>query len=288
MPLKLLPQSLRLPLVQLQLPEIAAALGSQPPRGGLGEPRRPLRGQRSEAAHPLSFQGSARQDDCATIPFKNSLLQKPFLKEDIKTASVCGPPTCGVMGTVVLSEVAYTKVLLHAQKYPHCAVDGFLVGSSSASSGPPSLTVDDALPLFHNGTTALLLEAATSMAEEHARSLSKSLVGYYFANAHLEDESVPAVAPGILGPLEAALAAPVCQLQLSNKRLADPRESGLVARTRRVGDAGSWNEELRVEATATSRYLDVPEEVGVVDFDLHFNDVTKDWRNQAVDDWLKA
>lgn len=44
------------------------------------------------------------------------------------------------------SSQAYLKIILHAAKYPYCAVNGILLGSKTDSS---NISVVDAVPLFH-------------------------------------------------------------------------------------------------------------------------------------------
>ena len=44
---------------------------------------------------------------------------------------------------------SYAKILLHAAKYPHCKVDGLLIGKLS-NNGRDALATD-AVPLFHLG-----------------------------------------------------------------------------------------------------------------------------------------
>lgn len=47
-----------------------------------------------------------------------------------------------------ISEKAYAKMIFHAAKYPHLAVNGVLLASkSSEKSGTVSIV--DAIPLFH-------------------------------------------------------------------------------------------------------------------------------------------
>ncbi|CAB0042671.1 unnamed protein product [Trichogramma brassicae] len=49
------------------------------------------------------------------------------------------------MTDVKFSARAYAKVLLHAIKYPHCAINGLLLGKYSNGE----LSIVDAVPLFH-------------------------------------------------------------------------------------------------------------------------------------------
>lgn len=54
------------------------------------------------------------------------------------------------MSDLKISSRAYTKIILHAAKYPHCAINGILLAPKdwSASKGK-TLPIVDAIPLFH-------------------------------------------------------------------------------------------------------------------------------------------
>lgn len=57
------------------------------------------------------------------------------------------------MGEVSLETSAYAKIMLHAAKYPHCAVNGVLLAdNASIRSGAKNQELDilDAVPLFHH------------------------------------------------------------------------------------------------------------------------------------------
>ena len=49
---------------------------------------------------------------------------------------------------VTISVRAYAKILLHACKYPHKAVNGVVLADTT-SQGPGMLHVADVVPLFH-------------------------------------------------------------------------------------------------------------------------------------------
>lgn len=73
--------------------------------------------------------------------------------------------------SIKLTTQAYCKMLLHAAKYPHCAVNGLLVAEKQKekkkdSHSTPILCVD-CIPLFH-GTLALapMLEVALTLVSE--------------------------------------------------------------------------------------------------------------------------
>lgn len=50
------------------------------------------------------------------------------------------------MSEITLNARAYCKIILHAAKYPYCAVNGVLLAKSSAKS---KLEYVDAVPLCH-------------------------------------------------------------------------------------------------------------------------------------------
>lgn len=45
---------------------------------------------------------------------------------------------------------AYCKMILHAAKYPHCAINGLLLSKKNKNDTKSSdLVIEDAIPLFH-------------------------------------------------------------------------------------------------------------------------------------------
>lgn len=52
------------------------------------------------------------------------------------------------MTDIKISARAYTKIILHAAKYPHLAVNGVLLAKESTKGGR-NLQIVDAIPLFH-------------------------------------------------------------------------------------------------------------------------------------------
>ena len=58
----------------------------------------------------------------------------------------------------MVSTRAYCKILLHAAKYPHCAVNGVLIAEKTKGK---ELKVVDSIPLFHLSLTlAPMMEVA--------------------------------------------------------------------------------------------------------------------------------
>ena len=99
---------------------------------------------------------------------------------------------------IEFSARAYCKMVLHAAKYPHCAVNGVLLAKHTTpkSEDPtllPRLTLADAVPLFHqiHGLSPMV-EVALTQVEAVARQEGLRIAGFYHANEHLKDSSVDA------------------------------------------------------------------------------------------------
>ena len=71
-----------------------------------------------------------------------------FLILSVKMASHCE-----------LSKLAYAKIILHAFKYPHTAINGVLLANEGTNNHSPKYV--DAIPLFHHNLgLAPMLEVA--------------------------------------------------------------------------------------------------------------------------------
>lgn len=55
------------------------------------------------------------------------------------------------MADVKFSARAYSKIILHAAKYPHCAINGLLLAEQKPkdSSKSKEIYIVDVIPLFH-------------------------------------------------------------------------------------------------------------------------------------------
>jgi ER membrane protein complex subunit 8/9 len=65
------------------------------------------------------------------------------------------------MASCELSELAFSKIILHSFKYPSVAINGLLLGSKDDSSHSTNMKIVDAVPLFHHNLgLAPMLEVA--------------------------------------------------------------------------------------------------------------------------------
>lgn len=95
---------------------------------------------------------------------------------------------------VTATEDALLTALLHAAKFPSCAVGGALLGPPT-----PGGAVTAAIPLFHHPTAAMAacVEAGLAQVEALAAARGLALVGYYHAPVHYAAPGPRAVAAGV-------------------------------------------------------------------------------------------
>ncbi|CAH0730031.1 unnamed protein product, partial [Brenthis ino] len=98
------------------------------------------------------------------------------------------------MGEVSLETSAYAKIMLHAAKYPHCAINGVLLAdSASIRSGAKNQDLDilDAVPLFHHSHyLSPMAEIALTQIECMAQADNRIIAGYYAACENFRDNTV--------------------------------------------------------------------------------------------------
>ena len=89
------------------------------------------------------------------------------------------------MAEIDVSVQAYAKMLLHAAKYPHCAVNGILLAEDSKHKEKKVLRFVDCVPLFHISLTlAPMLEAALLQVLNSDRTYCRSFVLMIYASVN--------------------------------------------------------------------------------------------------------
>jgi hypothetical protein len=123
------------------------------------------------------------------------------------------------------TEDALLTALLHAAKFPSCAVGGALLGPAAKGATTATTTITAAVPLFHHPIAgmAACVEAGFAQVEALAASRGEAIVGYYHAPVHYAAPGPRAAAAGVEeaagGGGEAATAATA--LPAAVKRIAD-------------------------------------------------------------------
>ncbi|KAK7481725.1 hypothetical protein BaRGS_00027098 [Batillaria attramentaria] len=92
------------------------------------------------------------------------------------------------MADILVGVQAYCKLLLHAAKYPHCAVNGVLLAEDNKSKDHKAVRFVDCIPLFHLSLgLAPMLEIALLQIDTYCRSKGYVIAGYYQANENYDD-----------------------------------------------------------------------------------------------------
>jgi len=210
-----------------------------------------------------------------------------------------------------VSELAYTKILFHAKKYPYASVNGVLVGyttgtgpdesssSSSSTTTPPkkNIHITDYFPLFHGHTLAPMLEVAMTFIEEYCKRQNNNkgdknnleIVGYFHANELYDDTDVPS------GSIAHRIGSKINQncpnsviLLLDNRKInPDLKQFGVKVFVKQ-GDQ-TWQESsnyVNLEDGFSWANLKTHLQDGryekLIDFDNHLGDPSKDWLNSKI------
>ncbi|KOB74578.1 UPF0172 protein [Operophtera brumata] len=98
------------------------------------------------------------------------------------------------MGDITFETAAYAKIILHAAKYPHCAVNGVLLADAAKirdGAKNQDLTIVDSIPLFHHSHyLSPMAEIALTQIETMAQTDNRVIAGYYAACENFRDNTV--------------------------------------------------------------------------------------------------
>jgi len=203
-----------------------------------------------------------------------------------------------------ISLQAYCKMILHAAKYPHAAVNGLLLASAPKDHRTTSstddavdeaetrltrkttpLVISDAIPLFHQGLgLAPMLEIALNEIDTHCSRSGLVIAGYYQANEHLESCIPDNIAYRIADKIHSYFPESVL-LMIDNRRVSPMADRLAYRLFVSVGDQ-EWREHRNVEALDEEMFLRTTATLlenkitrDLVDFDNHLDDLKADWRN---------
>uniref|UniRef100_A0A8C4NGB1 ER membrane protein complex subunit 8 n=1 Tax=Eptatretus burgeri TaxID=7764 RepID=A0A8C4NGB1_EPTBU len=101
---------------------------------------------------------------------------------------------------LTLTVPAYVKMVLHASRYVHSAVNGVLLATAPRTATREGVTAAgllciDAVPLFHTALPlAPMLEAALALIDSWCKEKDLCIAGYYQANESRKDSSPDTVA----------------------------------------------------------------------------------------------
>ncbi|CDQ84046.1 ER membrane protein complex subunit 8 [Oncorhynchus mykiss] len=195
--------------------------------------------------------------------------------------------------SIKLTTQAYCKMLLHAAKYPHCAVNGLLVAEKQKekkkdSHSTPILCVD-CIPLFH-GTLALapMLEVALTLIDTWCKENKYVIAGYYQANERTKDFRPNQVSEKV-GARIAENFSEAAMIMVDSTRFTmgcyepilaiyDHHENKWKCRDCNVDSFDDWCEAQKI----TSALLEGRSYESLIDFDNHLDDLRNDWTNPEI------
>ncbi|XP_034240437.1 ER membrane protein complex subunit 8/9 homolog [Thrips palmi] len=186
------------------------------------------------------------------------------------------------MAEVTLSARAYCKMILHAAKYPHCAINGLLLGRLSKDKD--ELLVTDAVPLFHVCLqVSPMAEIALTQVDHAAANENLSIAGYYVANESISDLSIDKAANKIADKIAENFSS-ACFIVVDNKHLTLSMETAGIA-VSQYND-GKWRgKDFKVDNEVLDTAAALLEQRAfktLVDFDNHLDDVSQDWKNKEL------
>ncbi|XP_066155010.1 ER membrane protein complex subunit 8/9 homolog [Euwallacea fornicatus] len=200
------------------------------------------------------------------------------------------------MTKVKFSARAFCKIILHATKYPHCAVNGVLLAKPSASFSK-EIEFVDVVPLFHiciNLTP--MAEIALMQIDELASSMGLTIAGYYAANENLKDNTFEKAHHKISEKI-AINSNPSYLVVINNTKLSlDSDASALKVSQISEGNIkhiDEGNVSLTPSEGACEALMVLQQKKahqGLVDFDNHLDDISLDWMNahlnKSIEEYL--
>jgi len=242
-----------------------------------------------------------------------ALDRSPGLSPDsVQEVSASTSPSKTTQHEVLFEPRAYAKMILHAAKYPHCAVNGLLLAQAQKDSRK-SLVLTDCIPLFHQseGLTPMV-EVALGQVEARCERAGLLVAGFYHANRAIRDNAVDVFSQKIADKVaENAVHAPgqgaqqrrtsgssAVLVTIDNKRLSLVLESpALLVQMVGGGSGESGERDSHVKwRHLAAKSIQVDEDTlaltsimvqrkiykDLVDFDNHLDDLTQDYLNVEI------
>ncbi|XP_030760861.1 ER membrane protein complex subunit 8/9 homolog [Sitophilus oryzae] len=188
------------------------------------------------------------------------------------------------MTEVKINARAFCKMILHAAKYPHCAINGVLLAKSGASN--KEIEFLDAVPLFHiclNLTP--MAEIALMQIDELASSRGLVIAGYYAANENLRDNSFEKASNKIADKI-ASNFTPSYIVVINNSKLSSENSKSVLKVAQITEGNFKQIEEPYIHTNPTEGTVRATRDLlqnkaynDLVDFDNHLDNIQLDWMN---------
>ncbi|CAG4946543.1 unnamed protein product [Parnassius apollo] len=197
------------------------------------------------------------------------------------------------MGEVSFETSAYAKIILHAAKYPHCAVNGVLLADGTKvrdSAKTQDLDIVDTVPLFHHSHyLSPMAEVALTQIDTVAQADNRVIAGYYAACENFRDNTVEKcpgqkIAEKIVENFPSAVF-----IVVDNKKVMQHLETPAI-KIHKYCD-GKWKlidtNKLLFQTPyvleTVSHLLQSGVQRDLVDFDNYLDDLSQDWTNLGIE-----
>eukprot|EP01027_Heterolobosea_sp_BB2_P007429 GEZU01011062.1.p1 GENE.GEZU01011062.1~~GEZU01011062.1.p1 ORF type:complete len:206 (-),score=42.23 GEZU01011062.1:60-677(-) len=188
---------------------------------------------------------------------------------------------------------AYVKAILHACKYTSCSVNGILIGKVTASGKKTAIQILDAIPLFHSHHSLAPLLEASLLQIESSLEQDEQIVGYYCANElYTANAGFEFAHKTIADKIQTNFDKASVWLIDNSKLRPDSRDPAINVYIKKQqkwarlelgkntltwdGSDGTGVVEKTHQAIQAEQYKQL------VDFENHFDDIAKDWRNPQI------
>jgi hypothetical protein len=193
------------------------------------------------------------------------------------------------MADVWMSVKSYVKPLLHAAKYPHCAVNGLLLAEPTNQKDNKNLKITDAVPLFHSCLTlAPMMEIALTQVDVYCRNHNLVIAGYYQANEGFSESSPNSIAYRLAEKIKENYG-DACLIMLDNSRALSDCENSYVLYSNIDGKWKKSDKRPSTEKDVGDMAYDLLQSRvyrELIDFDNHLDDITLDWQNLEINEHI--
>ncbi|XP_026733754.1 ER membrane protein complex subunit 8/9 homolog [Trichoplusia ni] len=197
------------------------------------------------------------------------------------------------MGEISFETSAYAKIILHAAKYPHCAVNGVLLADATKiRDGAKNQDVDivDTVPLFHiNHYVSPMAEVALTQIETLAQTNNRIIAGYYAACENFKDNTTDKcpgqkIAEKIVEHFPSAVFVVIDNRKMMQHLVTSAlRMHTFVEGKWKPVDQNRFGFHSRYVLDTVSHLLQRGVQKDLVDFDNYLDDVTQDWTNLGIE-----
>ncbi|KAM8712469.1 hypothetical protein ACLKA7_012909 [Drosophila subpalustris] len=192
-----------------------------------------------------------------------------------------------------LSETAYTKIIFHAAKYPHQAVNGLLLAEKKVGKSSV-VQIIDAIPLFHQCLHVTpMAEIALMQIDSYADSKGLAIAGYYAAPENFYDNQIEKAPAAKIADKIQENFKNACFVVVDNKLVTLEHSRSAVQVYGYSNDLNRWSK-AKYWLTQSSQTLEGVSLLlkrgamrDVVDFDNHLDNPENDWTNQFLNQSLK-